>query len=162
MELLIKKLLLVTTAFATGFIAYFTVIQGIPITTLLIPITSRLEPVTSFLTNNKYTSLIGAGGITLIGILVKQFQNMKAKATTAFQEAQAWKSETFQINAVTDKLLQEKRDLETKVQTLQEQVTNIPHEKITELTTKIAELEKENQELRTESELWNKVKTQAT
>jgi len=111
-----------------------------------------VQPATTFLTNNPLASLIGGGGITVIGILARQFQNMKAKATTAIQTAQAWKSETFQMNAVTSKILEEKKALETKVQTLQEQVNTVPQQ-ITDLTSKVTDLEKRNQELQSELEI---------
>lgn len=161
---MIKELLFIALALFAGIFAYMHT-HGISMITQFTNIPNTLiglwHSATTYLTNNPLASLIGGGGITIIGILARQFQNMKAKAANAIQQAQAWKSETFQINAVTDKLLKEKKDLETKVTTLQEQVNTIPQQ-VTDLTTKIADLEKENQELRTESELWKKVKAQAT
>jgi len=156
---MIKKLLLVPLAFFAGIFIYMQT-HGISMVTQITNLPNTLgnliQPATTFLTNNPLASLIGGGGITVIGILARQFQNMKAKATTAIQTAQAWKSETFQINAVTNKLQDELKEKQTEVNTLKDQVTNLLGQytqQITDLTSKVTDLEKRNEDLQNQYNL---------
>jgi len=147
---MIKELVILMVAFAAGVFLYFQ-FQGIPILPQVQFATdyvqSTIKSATSFLQTNPWLApIIGTGAISIVPLVIKKYQDVKATSNAVSEQADQLKTQLYQTTNVATQIQTENLQLKEKVGVLEEQITALPT-KTAELQSQLAAKTKEVQTL---------------